>query len=317
MANVPNVIVVTGASSGFGHLAAVSLARAGHTVAAGMRQTSARNATAVGALEQLAHDEGLNLAGVEMDVQSQASVDTAINAIIDQHGRLDVVVHNAGHMVLGPAEAFTPDQLAAVYDVNVIGTQRVNRAVLPHLRAQGSGLLVWIGSSSNEAATRPSSPPTSRRKPAWTHSPKATPGSSSDSASTLPSSFLAPSPPAPTTSCTPELRATPNVNAPTTNSTVSSEPASATDSPPLSHPAAMPNPSPTRSSESLTFPAAGDRFAATSIRARTEAKWSPPSLTASATTSITALASRNSCPRTPLSDPRPHNRKEASLAVID
>src|SRR5690606_28576435 len=65
-----------------------------------------------------------------------------------EQGKLDVVVHNAGHMVLGPAEAFTPEQLAALYDVNVLGTQRVNRAALPFMRAAGSGLLVWIGSSS-------------------------------------------------------------------------------------------------------------------------------------------------------------------------
>ena len=65
----------------------------------------------------------------------QASVDAAIDGIIAATGRLDVVVHNAGHMVLGPAEAFTPDQFAALYDINVLSTQRVNRAALPHLRA--------------------------------------------------------------------------------------------------------------------------------------------------------------------------------------
>jgi NADP-dependent 3-hydroxy acid dehydrogenase YdfG len=66
-----------------------------------------------------------------------------------------VVVHNAGHMVLGATEAFTPEQLAAVYDTNVLSTQRVNRAVLPHLRAQGDGLLVWVGSSSTRGGTPP------------------------------------------------------------------------------------------------------------------------------------------------------------------
>ena len=155
MPSTPQVVVVTGASSGFGRLAAVSLARAGHTVAAGMRHTGGRNATAVAALERLSDDEGLDIAGVEMDVQSQGSVDAAIDMIIGRHGRLDTVVHNVGHMVLGPAEAFTPDQLATVYDVNVLGTQRVNRAVLPHLRAQGSGLLLWVGSSSTRGGHPP------------------------------------------------------------------------------------------------------------------------------------------------------------------
>ncbi|MER5717373.1 SDR family NAD(P)-dependent oxidoreductase [Streptomyces sp. NPDC002132] len=59
-----------------------------------------------------------------------------------------MVVHNAGHMVLGAAEAFTAEQFTDLYDVNVLGTQRVDRAALPKLREQGSGLLVWIGSSS-------------------------------------------------------------------------------------------------------------------------------------------------------------------------
>lgn len=155
MPGAPQIIVVTGASSGFGRLTAVSLARAGHTVAAGMRHTDGRNVPAVAALAELSNGEGLTISGVEMDVQSSESVDAAIQAVIEQHGRLDVVVHNAGHMVLGPTEAFTPEQLADVYDVNVLGTQRVTRAALPHLRAQGSGLLLWVGSSSTRGGHPP------------------------------------------------------------------------------------------------------------------------------------------------------------------
>ena len=75
--------------------------------------------------------------------------------ILKQAGRLDVVVHNAGHMVLGPTEAFTPEQLAAVYDTNVLSTQRVNRAALPHLRAQRDGLVVLVGSTSTRGGTPP------------------------------------------------------------------------------------------------------------------------------------------------------------------
>jgi NAD(P)-dependent dehydrogenase (short-subunit alcohol dehydrogenase family) len=58
-------------------------------------------------------------------------------------------------MVTGPAEAFTPDQLHALYDVNVVGTQRLNRAALPVLRKQGDGLVVWVGSSSTRGGTPP------------------------------------------------------------------------------------------------------------------------------------------------------------------
>jgi hypothetical protein len=75
--------------------------------------------------------------------------------IVSQNGRLDVVIHNAGHMVFGPAEAFTPEQLAELYDVNVLSTQRVNRAALPVLRQEGKGLVVWVGSSSTRGGTPP------------------------------------------------------------------------------------------------------------------------------------------------------------------
>jgi NAD(P)-dependent dehydrogenase (short-subunit alcohol dehydrogenase family) len=90
-----------------------------------------------------------------MDVASQESVEAAIKKILAENGRLDVVVHNAGHMVFGPAEAFTPEQLAELYDVNVLSTQRVNRAVLPTLRKQGEGLIVWVGSTSTRGGTPP------------------------------------------------------------------------------------------------------------------------------------------------------------------
>jgi NAD(P)-dependent dehydrogenase (short-subunit alcohol dehydrogenase family) len=88
-------------------------------------------------------------------VQSDASADAGIAHIIDDAGRLDVIVHNAGHMVFGPAEAFTPEQLIQQYDLNVLGAQRVNRAALPHLRARHKGLLVWVGSSSTRGGTPP------------------------------------------------------------------------------------------------------------------------------------------------------------------
>lgn len=149
------VVVVTGASSGFGRLAAVSLARAGHHVVAGMRATTTRNLAAATALGELATSDGLSLRPVEMDVQDQDSVDAAVAAVLEWHGHVDVVVHNAGHLVRGAAEAFTPTQLAEAYDVNVLGTQRVNRAVLPHLRAQRSGLVLWVGSSSTRGGHPP------------------------------------------------------------------------------------------------------------------------------------------------------------------
>jgi NAD(P)-dependent dehydrogenase (short-subunit alcohol dehydrogenase family) len=149
------IILVTGASSGFGRLSAEALARAGHTVYASMRDTKGRNTPNVKAIGQLAKEQGIDLRTVELDVQSQDSVDKGVAQLIAESGRIDVLIHNAGHMVFGPAEAFTPEQFAELYDVNVLGTQRVNRAALPHMRKQRSGLLVWVSSSSVAGGTPP------------------------------------------------------------------------------------------------------------------------------------------------------------------
>ena len=148
-------IVVTGASSGFGALTADELARGGHRVYAGIRDISGKNADAVKDLNDKAEKEGWSLSAVELDISSQESVDAAVAQIIQEAGQLDVVVHNAGHMVLGPAEAFTPEQLASVYDTNVLGAQRLNRAALPQMRDRGDGLLVWVGSTSTRGGCPP------------------------------------------------------------------------------------------------------------------------------------------------------------------
>ncbi len=149
------IILVTGASSGFGRLSAEALARAGHTVYASMRDTKGRNAPHVKAIGQLAKEQGIDLRTVELDVQSQDSVDKGVAHLIAESDRIDVLVHNAGHMVFGPAEAFTPEQFAELYDVNVLSTQRVNRTLLPHFRRQKQGLLVWVSSSSSAGGTPP------------------------------------------------------------------------------------------------------------------------------------------------------------------
>jgi NAD(P)-dependent dehydrogenase (short-subunit alcohol dehydrogenase family) len=150
-----HVIVITGASSGFGALTARALAKAGHTVYAGIRATQTRNAKAVADAAVFAKDNGVDLRTVELDVANDASVEAGIATIIADTGRLDVVIHNAGHMSFGPAEAFTPEQFAELYDINVLSTQRVNRAALPHMRKVGTGLVVWVSSSSTRGGTPP------------------------------------------------------------------------------------------------------------------------------------------------------------------
>jgi NAD(P)-dependent dehydrogenase (short-subunit alcohol dehydrogenase family) len=148
-------IIVTGASSGFGAMTARALADAGHTVYAGIRGTTGHNQQAVADAADYARAKHVQLRTVELDVSDQDSVNAGIADVLTRSGRLDVVVHNAGHMVLGPLESFTPEQLIEIYDVNAVSTQRISRAVLPHMREQRDGLVVWVGSTSTRGGTPP------------------------------------------------------------------------------------------------------------------------------------------------------------------
>lgn len=153
------IILITGASSGFGALTARALADAdggtANTVYAGMRDTTGRNAPQVQSANDYSAGHGVDLRAIELDVNFQDSVDAAVQQILGEQGRIDVLIHNAGHMVVGPAEAFNPEQLAELYNVNVLSTQRVNRAVLPGMRQRGAGLVVWVSSSSVKGGTPP------------------------------------------------------------------------------------------------------------------------------------------------------------------
>jgi NAD(P)-dependent dehydrogenase (short-subunit alcohol dehydrogenase family) len=140
------VILITGASSGFGRDAAERLARRGHRVFATMRDTANRNAANRAALEDLAQRENLPLHVLDMDVTDNSSVSTAVQEALDAAGRLDVVINNAGVAAIGVTEAYTAEQFQQIYDVNVCGAVRVNRAVLPSMRRQRSGLLIHVSS---------------------------------------------------------------------------------------------------------------------------------------------------------------------------
>lgn len=140
------VILVTGAATGFGRLAAETLARAGHTVFASMRDMAGRNADHAADLRRLAETDAIDLRPLELDVGSEASAGAAVAQILAEARNLDVVVNNAGMLVIGVTEAFTPEQVLQVFDTNAVSWLRVNRAVLPHMRARGEGLLVYVGS---------------------------------------------------------------------------------------------------------------------------------------------------------------------------
>ena len=145
-------ILVTGSTSGFGRLTVETLARQGYTVFAGMRAVAGKNAPAAEELRALAEREQLALHSVEIDITDDASVEQAIASVVGITGRLDVVVNNAGVSYIGPLEAYTLEQVQQQFDTNVFGVLRVNRAALPHMRRQGSGLLLQIGSIAGRVA---------------------------------------------------------------------------------------------------------------------------------------------------------------------
>lgn len=132
-------ILITGASGAFGSLTALAVAAKGHRVVGTMRSITKKK-DLVDRLQQA----GVQL--VEMDVTDEASVDAAVAHAIDRLGGLDVVFNNAGVGATGIQELYTAADLQRIFDVNVFGTQRLMRAVLPHLRAQGKGTILHTSS---------------------------------------------------------------------------------------------------------------------------------------------------------------------------
>jgi NAD(P)-dependent dehydrogenase (short-subunit alcohol dehydrogenase family) len=133
-------VLVTGASGGFGKPATLSLLEKGHTVVGSMRDMDGKNK----AVAEELRDAGAHI--VEMDVTFEASVARGVATAMDMALGLDVVVNNAGVGVIGLQEAFTAEDWKTLFEVNVFGVQRVNREVLPHLREQKSGLLIFVSS---------------------------------------------------------------------------------------------------------------------------------------------------------------------------
>jgi NADP-dependent 3-hydroxy acid dehydrogenase YdfG len=147
-----NVVLITGSSSGFGRLIAETLAQKKYYVYATMRGVTGRNAGAASELQTLAKRESLKLRVLELDVTDENSVTRAVDSVIAETGRLDVAVNNAGYAVAGLAETFSIEQAQSIFDTNFFGVVRVNRAVLPHMRRQGSGLLMHISSGAGRVA---------------------------------------------------------------------------------------------------------------------------------------------------------------------
>lgn len=133
-------ILITGASGGFGRLTVSALLNAGHNVVATMRDITGRNRVV---------SEELSKSGaqvVELDVTEEMSVQNGVDRAFNLLGAIDVVINNAGVGVLGFQESFTPEDWRRVFEVNVFGVQRVNRAILSRMKEQRQGLLIQISS---------------------------------------------------------------------------------------------------------------------------------------------------------------------------
>jgi NAD(P)-dependent dehydrogenase (short-subunit alcohol dehydrogenase family) len=135
-------VIITGTSSGFGRAMAETLAREGHTIFACMREVAARNAKVARELSALRGQAG-RVYVVEMDVTSDGSVHGAIERIArDTSGAIDILINNAGRLSAGVQEAYTMEQAKGLFETNVFGVLRVNRAALPYLRKRGAGLVI-------------------------------------------------------------------------------------------------------------------------------------------------------------------------------
>jgi NAD(P)-dependent dehydrogenase (short-subunit alcohol dehydrogenase family) len=140
-------IIITGASSGFGLQMAKTLAMEGHSVFATMRNIDSKNENAAIRLTQWAKENYVNLQVVELDVTDKVSVQLAMRMICKQTDSvIDVLINNAGSAYIGLNETLSAEQSDLLFQVNVIGVDRMIKAVLPMMHAKKQGLLITISS---------------------------------------------------------------------------------------------------------------------------------------------------------------------------
>lgn len=133
-------ILITGAGGGFGKLTVLTLLQKGHQVAASMRNINGKNKNVADELKKA----GAKI--IEINVTDDASVTGGVKSAIADLKGLDVLINNAGLGVLGMQEFFTPADFQKVFDINVFGIQRMNRAVIPYFREKQDGLIVYTSS---------------------------------------------------------------------------------------------------------------------------------------------------------------------------
>jgi short-subunit dehydrogenase len=138
---MPKVILVTGCSKGFGRLFALDLARAGHIVAA-----TSRSLERMSGLRQKAAAEHLPIHLYELDVTRPETIIKTVSEVVRDHGRIDVLINNAGYGFFAFIEHGTPEEIKDQFETNVFGLVRITQEVLPIMRRQGSGHIINISS---------------------------------------------------------------------------------------------------------------------------------------------------------------------------
>ncbi len=135
--------IVTGGSKGLGEAMAAGLASAGADVLITSRHADEAATTA----EQIAKDFGHKAIGIESDVTNPAAVDALVQRAMDEFGKIDILINNAGINIRGPIDELTYEQFKEVQDVNVNGVWLVTRAVVPHMKKAGTGRIIILGST--------------------------------------------------------------------------------------------------------------------------------------------------------------------------
>jgi NAD(P)-dependent dehydrogenase (short-subunit alcohol dehydrogenase family) len=159
-------VLITGSSSGFGRLIAQSLAQAGHTVYASMRDLKGKNAQTAQELLEWSVAQQYKLHTLELDVLDEQSIKNAVASITESNGHIDVLVNNAGSLAIGISECFTPLEVMHCFESNCFGHFRVMREVLPHMRQRRDGLVIHIGSVTSRIIS-PFQGPYVAAKSAW------------------------------------------------------------------------------------------------------------------------------------------------------
>jgi NAD(P)-dependent dehydrogenase (short-subunit alcohol dehydrogenase family) len=135
------VAIVTGSSGGIGLATSLALARKGYLTYATMRNLAKRDS-----IQSVADKQHLPVRVVQLDVTDENSIKKAIQSILSEAGRIDLLVNNAGYALTGAFEDIGIDEIEAQYETNVFGVIRVTQAVLPIMRKQGSGRIINISS---------------------------------------------------------------------------------------------------------------------------------------------------------------------------